>query len=165
MIVFLTHQEKAASKEMFAQDQDLLMQLVQPVTTIYTRNIDLNTAQNAQQLSYVKYLAQEVLVMFHSVFKQRLLEVLLECLGENKQLEQEASESSTYSKFCDRVEKEMNPYVESKKDAANIGFDDQALPYVQDVFIELKLPYMSTIEEQIERDEKERQQSRQQKIP
>ena len=41
----------------------------------------------------------------------------------------------------------MVPYVESHKDKASFGFDESALPYVQAEFIELKLPYMSIIEE------------------
>ena len=41
----------------------------------------------------------------------------------------------------------MVPYVETLRDESSYGFDDEALPYVQNAFVELQLPYMSVIED------------------
>ena len=53
----------------FQKDQDLLLQLVKPIAELFARNFDPKTTTNYKQITYIKKLAQEVLVMFTTVFK------------------------------------------------------------------------------------------------
>lgn len=84
----------------------MLLQLVQPIVELFARNIDYKVTSNHKQITYIKNLAQEVLVMFSTVFKQQLLEVVLEVL-----LAINSSNESLYNAFCDRLEGEMLPYI------------------------------------------------------
>ena len=91
--------------------------------------------------------------MLSSVFGQQLFEVLLECL-----LQIDDSNVKLYDKFCDRLEKEMFPSVVSNQHDNLFGESsntEQALPFLQAAFIELKIPYMAIIEQKIEQEEKE----------
>lgn len=147
MTVFLTQSDNPDNIEVFLQDQDLLLQLVQPVTELFVRKIDYETTTNVQQITYVKNLAQEVLVVFSSVFKQQLLEVLLECL-----MQLSDSNIPNYDKFCDRLESDMLPYIISH--GAEDGEGDGGAAQVS--YIELKLPYMAIIEQRMDQEEAER---------
>ena len=84
--------------------------------------------------------------MFSIFFKQQLLEVLLECL-----LQIDQSHTVVYNKFCDRLEHEMMPYIVSHEDESAVGPADSDAHKV--AFIELKLPYMAIIEQQMEQEE------------
>jgi len=53
------------------------------------------------------------------------------------------------------------PYLETQKDEASFGFSEEAIPFVQVAFVELKLPHMAQIEKLIEKEEQENQKEEQ----
>ena len=69
-----------------------------------------------------------------------------------------ATKMKAYDNFCDRLDQQdMEPFLEQQKDEASFGFSDQALPFVQVAFVELRLPYMAQIETLIQQEEQARE--------
>ena len=95
--------------------------------------------QNAEftQTAYVASLAQEVLVMLHDIFKQELLEVLLECFTDLN-----PEDVSLYDQFCDRIEQGMSPHIATDQETSI----DQTNAENQN--IELKIPFLAKIIDQ-----------------
>ena len=75
--------------------------------------------------------------MYHEFFKQELLEVLLECLTDLN-----PNDVSSYDKFCDRLEKGMNPHIETDQESSIDAIN------ATNPSIELKIPYLTNLIEE-----------------
>ena len=76
-------------------------------------------------------MATEVLVVLHDIFKQELLEVLLECYTDLN-----PDDVSEYDRFCDRIELGMSPRLDLNSDA-----QDDYTNFNHD----LKIPYLAKL--------------------
>ena len=77
-----------------------------PMADLVFRGTQVIQNSEFTQTAYVASLAQEVLVMLHDIFKQELLEVLLECFTDLN-----PDDVSLYDRFCDRIEQGMSPHI------------------------------------------------------
>ena len=131
MVVFLSQAKQPANEQLFQSDKRLLLQVAMPMADIIYESS--RPTQNAEftQNAYVASLATELLVVLHDIFKQELLEGLLECYTDLN-----PNDVSEYDRFCDRIELGMVPCLEMNSDT-----QEDFANFNQ----ELKIPYLTKL--------------------
>ena len=131
MVVFLSQANQPNNEQLFQSDKRLLLQVSMPMADIISDSRIQSENTESSQNNYVANLATELLVVLHDIFKQELLEVLLECYTDLN-----PDDVSDYDRFCDRIELGMVPCLE---------LDSQTQEGFANFNQELKIPYLAKI--------------------